>query len=162
MVLTDFPKLVHVKSWKNRGRVHRIWLKVDFHCRVIFTCFTHVNFIYARKQNRDNVWKVTRKRKSWTSLNFHVYPWPFIHCLYFIYERKFYVRSQGKVMRQWKSTLSLTFISHWNASHVFEMSSCLFRQQKRTTARAHVSEALSTWTIQANSHLVLARSLHCL
>ena len=37
-------------------------------------------------------------------LNFHVYAWPFIHCLYFIYARKFYLRSQGKITRQWKST----------------------------------------------------------
>ena len=40
-----------------------------------------------------------------TSLNFHVYAWPFIHCLYFIYARKFYVRTDGKITRQWKSTL---------------------------------------------------------
>ena len=32
--------------------------------------------------------KVTRVRKSWTSLNFYVYAWPFIHCLYFIDARK--------------------------------------------------------------------------
>ena len=37
-------------------------------------------------------------------LNFHVYAWPFIHCVYFIYARKFYPRSQGKITRQWKST----------------------------------------------------------
>ena len=37
-------------------------------------------------------------------LNFHVYACPFIHCLYFIYARKFYLRSQGKITRQWKST----------------------------------------------------------
>ena len=33
-------------------------------------------------------------------LNFHVYAWPFIHCLYFIY-----ARSHVKITRQWKSTL---------------------------------------------------------
>ena len=27
---------------------------------------------------------------------------PFLHCLYLIYERKFYVRSHGKITRQWK------------------------------------------------------------
>ena len=37
-------------------------------------------------------------------LNFYVYAWPFIHCLYFIYARKFYLRSQGKITRLWKST----------------------------------------------------------
>ena len=36
--------------------------------------------------------------------NFHVYAWPFIHCLYFIYARKFYMRLQGKITQQWKST----------------------------------------------------------
>ena len=41
-----------------------------------------------------------RKRKSWTSFNFHVYTWPFIHCFFFIY-----ARSHGKITRQWKSTL---------------------------------------------------------
>ena len=30
---------------------------------------THVNFTHVNN-NRDNVWKVSRKRKSWTSLNF--------------------------------------------------------------------------------------------
>ena len=40
-----------------------------------------------------------------TSLNFHVYAWPFKHCLYFIYAREFYVRTHGKITRQWKSTL---------------------------------------------------------
>ena len=40
------------------------------------------------------------------TLNFYLYLWPFIHCLYFIYTRRFYVRSQGKITRQWKSTLT--------------------------------------------------------
>ena len=44
--------------------------------------------------------KVKRKRKSWTSLNFHVLRVPFIHYLYVIYARKFYVRSHGKITRQ--------------------------------------------------------------
>ena len=30
-------------------------------------------FFIARKYNIGNVWKVARKRKSWTSLNFYVY-----------------------------------------------------------------------------------------
>ena len=34
--------------------------------------------------------KVTRKRKSWTSLNLHIYALPFIHFLYIIYARKNY------------------------------------------------------------------------
>ena len=30
----------------------------------------HVRKIYVGKYNRGNAWKVARKRKSWTSLNF--------------------------------------------------------------------------------------------
>ena len=70
-----------------------------------FSVRTHVNFTPV-KRNRGYVWKATRKRKSWTSLNSYVYAWPFIHCLYFIYVRKIYQRSQGKITRQWKSTLT--------------------------------------------------------
>ena len=32
-----------------------------------------------------------------TSLNFYVYARPFIHCLYFIYARKFYLRRHVKL-----------------------------------------------------------------
>ena len=28
------------------------------------------------------------------TLNFYLYLWPFIHCLYFIYTRRFYVRAR--------------------------------------------------------------------
>ena len=38
-----------------------------------------------------------------------IYAWPFIHCLHFIYACEFYVRSHGKVTRQWKSTLNNHF-----------------------------------------------------
>ena len=31
---------------------------------------------------------------------------PFIHCLYFICERKFYSRAHIKITRQWKSSLN--------------------------------------------------------
>ena len=41
-----------------------------------------------------------------TSLNYYVYAWPFKHCLYFIYVRKIYQRSHGKITRQWKYTLT--------------------------------------------------------
>ena len=34
-----------------------------------------------------------------------VYARPFIHCLYFICERKFYACTHVKITRQWKSTL---------------------------------------------------------
>ena len=36
---------------------------------------------------------------------FYAYVRPFIHCLYFICERKFYARTLVKITRQWKSTL---------------------------------------------------------
>ena len=49
-------------------------------------------FFNVRKWNRE----VSCKRKSWTSLNFRVYAWPFIHCLYFIYARKFYTSTACK------------------------------------------------------------------
>ena len=39
-----------------------------------------------------------------------VYAWPFIHCLYFINERKIFGRTPVKITRQWKSTLT-----QWNA-----------------------------------------------
>ena len=51
----------------------------------------------------------TRKSKTRNSLNFHVYAWSFIHCLYFIYACKFYVRSHEKITRQWKSSFTLSF-----------------------------------------------------
>ena len=46
------------------------------------------------------------KCKSWTLLNSYVYVWPFMHCLYFIYGLKIYVRSHRKITHQWKSTLT--------------------------------------------------------
>jgi len=36
-----------------------------------------------------------------------------IHCLFFIYARKFYVRSHGKIMRQWKSILRSKIRRDW-------------------------------------------------
>ena len=44
--------------------------------------------------------RVSRKRKSWTSLNFHVLLVAFHTYLYVIYARKFYVRSHWKITRQ--------------------------------------------------------------
>ena len=58
-------------------------LKVDFHCRFFLRA-------YARKWNRGNVWKATRKRISWARFFFFVYAWPSIHCLYSIYACKNY------------------------------------------------------------------------
>ena len=39
------------------------------------------------------------------STDYYAYVRPFIHCLYFICERKFYARTHVKITRQWKSTL---------------------------------------------------------
>ena len=83
-------KFTCVKVRSQKGFMH-------FHCRVIFPCVNKI----------DIVWKVTQIRKSWTSLNFYVYAWPFLYCLYFIYARKFYLLSHGKITQQWKSTLRL-------------------------------------------------------
>ena len=44
-------------------------LRVDFHCRVIFTCVRAWNLRSQIQQSR-NVWKVARKRKSSNSINF--------------------------------------------------------------------------------------------
>ena len=41
-------------------------------------------------------------RKSWARFNFDVYALPSIHCLYFIYARKMYVRRHAKITRLWK------------------------------------------------------------
>ena len=40
-----------------------------------------------------------------TSVNFYVYTRHLLHCLYFIYARKMYVRAHVRIMRQWKSNL---------------------------------------------------------
>ena len=41
------------------------------------------------------------------------FTWPFIHCLYFTYARKFDVRSKGKITRQWKSTFKLNSVKFY-------------------------------------------------
>ena len=87
-------------------------LKVDLHRRLIFTC--------VRKENIDNVWKVTRERKSWARFNFHVYAWPSTHYLYFIHARKSYERLHGKITRQWKSNLrTLRASFRYPCTHTF-------------------------------------------
>ena len=83
--------VIHVQRFKTKG---------GFPPPRNFSIRTHINFTRLKK-NRGYVWKATHKRKSWTSLNYYVYAWPFIHCLYCIY-----VRSHGKITRQWKSTLT--------------------------------------------------------
>ena len=53
-----------------------------------------------------------------TSLNFYVYTRHFLHCLYFIYARKIYVRTHVRITRQWKSNLK---------EKVFTLVSCTKR-----------------------------------
>ena len=78
-------------------------LKVDFHCPVILYVRTHVNF--TRVNTIETMYGRLRVNvKVEPVLNFHVCARPFIHGLFFIYARKFYVRSHGKNTRQWKAT----------------------------------------------------------
>ena len=53
-----------------------------------FYVSTHVNFTRVNKIEAMNVSKVSRKHKSWTSLNLRLRTSLHIHCLYFIYARK--------------------------------------------------------------------------
>ena len=39
-----------------------------------------------------------------SEFNVYGYERPFLHCLYFFGERKFYARTHVKIRRQWKST----------------------------------------------------------
>ena len=66
-------------------------LRVAFHCRFFFRA--NARKIYARKWKRDHVWKATRKREGWARFNFYVYTSASVHCVYFIYARKIYVRT---------------------------------------------------------------------
>ena len=83
--------------------------KVKFHyCREVFTCVR--SLILLGTWNRGHVWKVARKRKSWTLLNFYVYVRPFKDRLSYICARKFYARTAYfKTTYHWKSTLDQTF-----------------------------------------------------
>ena len=67
-------------------------------------CFVVLLYLHSHDKISCGTVKVDFHHRA---LNFHVCAWPFIHCLLFIYTRKFYVCSHGKVTRQWKSTLTL-------------------------------------------------------
>ena len=45
--------------------------------------------------------------RSWARFNFYAVEWPFMHCVYFISDRKFYALTHVKITRHWKSTLTL-------------------------------------------------------
>ena len=81
--------------------------KVELHCREIFTWVR--SLILLGTWNRGQVWKVARKRKSWTLLNFYVYVRTFKNRLSYICARKFYARTAYfKTKYHWKSTLDQT------------------------------------------------------
>ena len=85
-----------------RGKDVLFPLGVDFHCRVIFTyAYTHVEFTRVNKMEAE-LQSVELKSEVEQRFNFYVYVRPFIHCLYFICERKFYTRTHVKITRQWK------------------------------------------------------------
>ena len=67
-------------------------------------CFVVLLYLHSHDKISCGTVKVDFHHRA---LNFHVCAWPFIHCLLFIYTRKFYVCSHGKITRQWKSTLTL-------------------------------------------------------
>ena len=48
------------------------------------------------------------KTRDLARFNCNFYAWPSIQCLYFIYARKIYVRTHGKITRQLKFTLALS------------------------------------------------------
>ena len=50
-------------------------------------------------------YKVLNLNVKLSEFYFYAYVRAFIHCLYFICERKFYERAHVEITRQWKSTL---------------------------------------------------------
>ena len=50
--------------------------------------------------------KAASERESWAKFNLYLYARRSIHCLYFIYARRIYVRTHVKITLQWESTLS--------------------------------------------------------
>ena len=74
----------------------------------------------------DEVTSGRREVKSWAWLNFFVYALPSIHCLYFIYARKIYMHTDVKIMRQWKSSLTLGkrvgyLVGSWSHYHFWKV-----------------------------------------
>ena len=52
-----------------------------------------------------------------SEVDFYAYARPFIHCLYFICERKVYARTHGKITRHFKSTLKGSSAQNSRAEH---------------------------------------------
>ena len=84
------------------------------------------HFFNVRKWNRE----VSCKRKSWTSLNFRVYAWPFIHCLYFIYARKFYTSTACKNYATVDIHLKTANANHACDFDEYRIKRCLERGRK--------------------------------
>jgi len=64
----------------------------------------YVRKIYVRKSDRGNLWKVARKRRSWTSLNFAFKLNTFYLASILFTRVKFtHVYTHVKITRQWKS-----------------------------------------------------------
>ena len=61
----------------------KVWLKVDFHCLVIFTC------VCLSLEEMYKSLGIYVKIETWSGLRL-------IHCLYFIYAHKSYVGTQKK------------------------------------------------------------------
>ena len=80
-------------------------LRVDFHCRVIFTC---VKFTFASKIEAINAWKIARKRKSCTSRNFtYKLITLYLASILFTQLKFSCVFTLVKSTRKWKPTLTL-------------------------------------------------------
>ena len=94
------------------------------------------------------------RRSRWTSLNFYVYAWPFIYWLYFIYARKFYVLSRGKMRRQWKSTLRVVLVR----SHVTGPKGILVNQHGSSETAVNQFHASRCNAQSRLTRLIWARS----
>ena len=82
-------------------------IRVDFQYRVIFTRVNKIEAMYGK--SRVNV-KVE-------PCSISLLRGPFIHCLYFTYACKFYVRSHGKITLQWKSTQRVNGMHRTHLNH---------------------------------------------
>ena len=90
---------------------------------------THLNF--TRVNNIETMYERSRENvKVEPRSTFTFYAWPFIHYLYVIYARKFYVRSHGKITQQSQlsTTIKLNSVqqsktenkSNWNRGYRIE------------------------------------------
>ena len=94
-----------INSGKRLSRGH-LWrssiavnatLRVDFHCCVKLTRVNKIEAMHERPRVHVRIER----------FNFYVYVRPSIYCLYFVYARKIYVRTQVKITRQWKFTTTV-------------------------------------------------------